>query len=200
MIDAAEDMANTDPANERTLFVLAMLFASYLRISDLVSRENWRPKMGDFRRDTMGNRWFHVIGKGNKAAKISVRDNYIEHYLVRYRRFLKLSALPSPQEQTPLITTLKGRGGLSDRHVRVLLQRVSDRALNRMQDEGWSGDGIDQLRSASLHWLRHTAATFDAPFRDMKDPKLTCVITVLARHNTHTSTAWTNNVPDQLMG
>jgi integrase len=38
-----------------------------------------------------------------------------------------------------------------------------------MQGEGWSEDEIDQLRSASLHWLRHTAATFDAPFRDMKD-------------------------------
>ena len=30
-------------------------------------------------------------------------------------------------------------------------------------------DQVDQLRSASLHWLRHTAATFDAPHRDMKD-------------------------------
>ncbi|WP_330566030.1 site-specific integrase [Pseudomonas yamanorum] len=169
VIDTAEHMANADPANERTLFVLATLFALYLRISDLVGRENWRPTMGDFRRDTMGNWWFHVVGKGNKAAKISVRDDYIEHYLARYRHFLKLSPLPSPQEQTPLITTLRGRGGLSDRHVRALLQGVFDRALNRMQDEGWCGDEIDQLRSASLHWLRHTAATFDAPFRDMKD-------------------------------
>ena len=169
VIDTAEQMADADPAHERTLFILATLFAMYLRVSDLIGRDNWRPTMGDFRRDTTGNWWFHVVGKGNKAAKISVRDEYINCNLRRYRLFLKLSPLPSPQEQTPLITTLKGRGGLSDRHVRVLLQKVFDKALQRMQIEGWTEDEIDQLRSASLHWLRHTAATFDAPLRDMKD-------------------------------
>jgi len=111
----------------------------------------------------------YVVGQGNKAAKISVRDEYVERYLVRYRPFLKLSPLPSPHEKTPLIATLKGRAGLSDRHVRSLLQAVFDRALQRMQSEGWNEDEIDQLRSASLHWLRHKAATFDAPYRDMKD-------------------------------
>ncbi|ERU30862.1 hypothetical protein Q092_06189 [Pseudomonas aeruginosa CF77] len=65
--------------------------------------------------------------------------------------------------------TPKGRAGLSDRHVRLLLQEVFDRSLERMANEGWSDDQIDKLRSASLHWLRHTAATFDAPYRDMKD-------------------------------
>lgn len=169
VIDTAEQMADDDPAQERTLFVVATLFAMYLRVSDLVGRANWRPTMGDLRRDTTGNWWFHVVGKGNKAAKISVRDEYIERYLVRYRKSLQLPPLPSPQEKTPLVTTLKGRGGLSDRHVRTLLQIVFDRALQRMQIEGWSEDEIDQLRSASLHWLRHTAATFDAPLRDMKD-------------------------------
>lgn len=169
VLDTAEQMADEDPAHERTLFVLATLFAMYLRVSDLVGRENWRPTMGDLRRDTTGNWWFHVVGKGNKAAKISVRDEYINCYLVRYRQFLKLSPLPSPQEQMPLISTLKGRGGLSDRHVRTLLQTVFDRALQRMQSEGWTEDELDHLRSASLHWLRHTAATFDAPLRDMKD-------------------------------
>lgn len=29
--------------------------------------------------------------------------------------------------------------------------------------EGWSNDEVDHLRTASLHWLRHTSATFDAP-------------------------------------
>jgi site-specific recombinase XerD len=169
VIDTAKQMAGDDPAHERTLFVVATLFAMYLRVSDLIGRDNWRPTMGDLRRDTTGNWWFQVVGKGNKAANVSVRDEYVERYLVRYRHFLQLSPLPSPQEKTPLITTLKGRGGLSDRHVRSLLQVVFDRALQRMQSEGWSEDEIDQLRSASLHWLRHTAATFDAPLRDMKD-------------------------------
>ncbi len=80
--------------------------------------------MGDLRRDTTGNWWFHVVGKGNKAAKISVRDEYVERYLVRYRHFLQISPLPSPQEKTPLIATHKGRGGLSDRHVGLGMPKV----------------------------------------------------------------------------
>jgi len=170
VIETAEQMADEDPEiHERTLFILATLFAMYLRVSDLVGRDNWEPTMGDFRRDTTGNWWFHVVGKGNKAAKISVRDDYIQTYLTRYRRHLGLPALPSPQETHPLLATLTGRAGLSDRHLRLLLQAVFDRSLARMVEEGWSNDEVDHLRSASLHWLRHTSATFDAPHRDMKD-------------------------------
>ncbi|MCL7463139.1 site-specific integrase [Pseudomonas sp. NW5] len=169
VLECAEYMADEDPRHERTLFILATLFAMYLRVSDLVGRDNWQPTMGDFRRDSMGNWWFHVVGKGNKAAKISVRDDYIQHYMTRYRRHLNLPALPSPQETRPLLSTLDGRAGLSDRHIRLLLQEVFDRSLARMISEGWSEDEVDQLRSASLHWLRHTSATFDAPRRDMKD-------------------------------
>jgi hypothetical protein len=46
-----------------------------------------------------------------------------------------------------------------------VLQDVFDRSIGRMAREGWSDDEIDQLRSASLHWLRHISATFDAPHR-----------------------------------
>jgi hypothetical protein len=71
----------------------------YLRVSDQIGRDNWRPTMGDLQRDTKGSWWFHAVGKGNKAAKIRVRDVYIDRYLVRYRHFLNLSPLPSPQEK-----------------------------------------------------------------------------------------------------
>lgn len=169
VIETAELMAAANPEHERTLFIVATLFSMYLRVSDLVGRDNWQPVMGDFRRDSAGNWWFHVVGKGNKAAKISVRDEFIESYLTRYRKHLQLPALPSPHEKRPLLSTLKGRGGLSDRHIRLLLQEVFDQSLSRMTEDGWSDDEVDQLRSASLHWLRHTSATFDAPHRDMKD-------------------------------
>lgn len=52
--------------------------------------------MGSFKYDGE-NGWFNVVGKGNKAAKISVRDEYIEAYLKRYRTTLSLPPfLPSP--------------------------------------------------------------------------------------------------------
>jgi len=168
VIETAEVMAAEDPRHERTLFIVATLFSLYLRISDLVGRDNWKPTMGSFEFDGE-NLWFNVVGKGNKSAKVSVRDEYIEDYLKRYRTTLSLPPLPSYKESTPLVTTVRGRAGLSDRYIRALIQMVFDKSLQRMKDEGQTDLEMDKLRSASLHWLRHTAATFDAPFRDIKD-------------------------------
>ncbi|KPY44734.1 Site-specific recombinase, phage integrase family protein [Pseudomonas savastanoi pv. retacarpa] len=123
--------------------LLATLFAMYLRVSDIVGRSSWRPSMGDFRQDPEGNWWFHVVGKGDKVGKIAVRDEYIEQYLTRYRTFLGLPGLPQRGEKTPLITTLTGRSGLSDRQVRALLQAVFDNAVVRSSVD-------DQLHEAAL--------------------------------------------------
>lgn len=169
VIETAGIMADEDPAHERTLFILATIFSMYLRVSDLVGRDNWEPTMGDFRRNAQGDWFFHVVGKGNKAAKISVRDDYMSTYMARYRRYLGLPAVPVRGERTPLLTSLNGRAGLSDRQIRLLVQGVFDRALERMKEDAWSEDEIANLHDASLHWLRHTSATFDAPLRDAKD-------------------------------
>lgn len=155
--------------HERNLFIISTLFSMYLRISDLVGRPNWEPSMGDFRLDPRGYWFFHVVGKGNKAAKISVRNEYMTTYMARYRTHLGLSPMPVPGETTPLLYALHGRAGLSDRQVRLLVQEVFDRALARMQADNWIEAEVAKLREASLHWLRHTSATFDAPLRDMKD-------------------------------
>lgn len=75
VLETAERMAQDEPErHERTLFIVATLFAMYLRVSDIVGRPNWHPVMGDFRQDPGGNWWYHVIGKGNKAGKVAVRD------------------------------------------------------------------------------------------------------------------------------
>jgi site-specific recombinase XerD len=155
--------------HERNLFIIATLFSMYLRISDLVGRPGWEPSMGDFRLDPRGYWFFHVVGKGNKAAKISVRNDYMTTYMARYRMHLGLSPMPAPGETRPLLYALHGRAGLSDRQVRLLVQGVFDRALERMKEDHWIEAEISKLREASLHWLRHTSATFDAPLRDMKD-------------------------------
>lgn len=154
---------------ERTLFIIATIYSMYLRVSDIVGRDNWQPMMSDFRKDDHGNWWFHVIGKGNKSAKISVKDEYIDVWMDRYRRFLNLSPRPSPDDSSPLLQSLTGRAGLSEGHIRTLVQEVFDFALERMRADGFPDDDIKNLRSASLHWLRHTSATADAKVRDHKD-------------------------------
>jgi integrase len=154
---------------ERTLFIIATIYSMYLRVSDMVGRDNWEPMMSDFRKDDHGNWWFHVIGKGNKSAKISVKDEYMNVWMARYRRFLNLTPAPSPDDSAPLLHSIKGHAGLSEGHIRSLVQEVFDYALERMRAEGFPDDDIKNLRSASLHWLRHTSATADAKVRDHKD-------------------------------
>lgn len=167
VIETAETMADENEEHERTLFILVTLFSLYLRISDLVGRENWEPTMGSFQKSG-DDWWYHATRKGNKVAKVSVRNEYL-NYLKRYRATLSLSPLPYPGEPTPLLRSKHGRSGLSDRHVRLLIQEVFDRAVDRMKAEDQPEDEITNLRAASLHWLRHTSATFDAPYRDPKD-------------------------------
>lgn len=153
---------------ERTLFIVATIFSMYLRVSDIVGRENWTPTMGAFRLDPEGNWWMHVIGKGNKARKISVKLEFVETYLKRYRLSRNLPPYPVKGDKTSLLTTSGGRGGLSDRHIRGLVQEIFDLALEQMRSEGRVESELSQLRSASLHWLRHTSATFDAKVRPVK--------------------------------
>lgn len=155
--------------HERTLFIIATIYSMYLRVSDIVGRENWEPMMRDFKKDDHDNWWFHVTGKGNKKAKISVKDEYMNVWMARYRRFLKLTPSPSLDDSAPLLQSLKGRAGLSEGHIRGLVQVVFDKALERMRAEGFPDGDINNLRSASLHWLRHTSATADAKVRDHKD-------------------------------
>lgn len=166
-MDVAERMANDDPVKyERSLFILVTLQSMYLRVSDLVGNAHWTPTMGSFvkRGESW---WYQVIGKGNVEAEVTVKPDYLR-YLTRYRRSRGLSDLPYPKEQSPLVTSLRGRGGLTDRQVRNLIQEVFDEAVTLMQEEGRSEDELVNLREASLHWLRHTGATFDAPYRDPK--------------------------------
>lgn len=168
VLDTAEEMASQDPYHERTLFIVACLFSMYLRVSDIVGRVNWTPTMGAFRLDTEGNWWMHVIGKGNKARKISVKPEFVEVYLKRYRLSRNLSPYPVSRDKAPLLHKASGKGGLSDRHIRQIVQEVFDRSREKMLKEDRPESDIAALRSASLHWLRHTSATYDALIRPIK--------------------------------
>lgn len=166
LVGEAETMANEDPKHERTLFIVVALFAMYLRVGDLAGRGNWEPTMGSF--EKRGESWwFDVVGKGNKERDITVKDDFIP-YLKRYRESRGLSPLPTKGEETPLLATLTGRGGLTARQIRNIVQPVFDRARERMIAEERSEDECHELMEVTLHWLRHTGATFDAKHRDPK--------------------------------
>ena len=165
VIQTAESLAETDPqTHERTLFILNALFGMYLRISELVETPRWTPTMGDFERDLEGNWWFRTVGKGNKERIISVSDDMLRA-LTRYRRSRGLSELPPPGDTNPLIHKTRGSGGItSTRQIRGIVQLCFDQAAHRLLSEGFREEA-DQLKAATVHWLRHTGISEDVKFR-----------------------------------
>lgn len=165
VLETAELKAAENPeSQERTLFVMNCLYAMYLRISELVADERSSPVMGDFKKDHDGSWWFHVTGKGNKDRTITVCEDMIKS-LKRYRKSLGLSALPSTDEQTPLISKTLGKGPVtSTRAIRNIVQTCFDNAFERMKDDGLEEDAI-ALKAATVHWLRHTGISEDVKYR-----------------------------------
>lgn len=170
VLGVAEQLADADPEHERTLFIINCLLGMYLRISELVADERSTPVMGDFRVDHDHNWWFHVVGKGNKARMITVSDAMLAA-LKRYRRSLGLTSLPYPGEQLPLVSKLHGTGPVaSTRQIRYLVQSVFDMAFEKMRSEGLE-DEATELRSATVHWLRHTGISEDVKLRPREHVK-----------------------------
>lgn len=165
VIDTVEKLAQEQPqVHERSLFILNALFGMYLRISELVETERWVPKMGDFERDLEGNWWFRTVGKGNKERMVSVSDAMLEA-LKRYRRSRSLPTLPSPGESKPLIHKTRGKGGItSTRQIRGIVQACFDLTQQKLRDDGWVEEA-EQLKAATVHWLRHTGISEDVKYR-----------------------------------
>ncbi len=165
VIETAELLAEEDPnMHERTLFIMNALLGMYLRISELVADERSAPIMGDFTKDTDGHWWFKVLSKGNKERLIAVSDDMLTA-LVRYRRFRDLPDMPTIAENTPLIPKNRGQGPMtSSRQVRNIVQFCFDQAYERMCEDGMRTDA-DDLRVATVHWLRHTGISEDVKTR-----------------------------------
>lgn len=165
VIDTAEELAEQDPAtHERTLFIMNALLAMYLRISELVADERSAPVMGDFIKDADGHWWFKVLSKGNKERLVAVSDDMLAA-LSRYRLFRNLSPLPTVAESTPLIPKNRGQGAMtSSRQVRNIVQFCFDKSYEKMCADGLRSDAED-LRVATVHWLRHTGISEDVKIR-----------------------------------
>ena len=124
------------------------------------------PKMSDFHKDDEGNWWFKTVGKGNKARKIAVSPSMLtalKHYRTAY---LKLSPYPLPDEQIPLLSHVNNHNKpiTSERPISRLVQRCFDEAADKLELEGNQHEAT-LLRTATVHWLRHTGISDDVKHR-----------------------------------
>lgn len=164
-IKTAKELAENDAAtHERTLFIMSILYSMYLRISELVSSSRWTPTMNHFQRDSDGNWWFTTVGKGNKQRQIAVSNTMIIA-LKRWRKYLGLSPLPSPADNSPLVPKTKGKGPItSTSHIRKIVQYCFDETMETLQKDGFTEEA-ESLIEATVHWLRHTGISDDVKHR-----------------------------------
>jgi integrase len=163
VITTCEQMAREDGQHERTLFLMSAFYLLGLRISELAYDNERLAEMGNFAPDKRGMWWYNTVGKGNKARDVAVPDELMSA-LKRYRVTLDLPPLPHRGETTPLFPKLKGKDGLGTRQIRNIVQSVFDRAITNLRSVG-KIDEADDLESATVHWLRHTAISTEIEYR-----------------------------------
>lgn len=165
VIDTAKKLAEKNPdTHERTLFVMSILYSMYLRISELTASDRWTPKMNNFSRDADNNWWFTTVGKGNKERQIAVSETMLKA-LKRWRKYLKLSPLPSPADDSPLLPKTKGLGPIkSDNYIRKIVQYCFDQAIEQLNKDNMTEEA-ETLIEATVHWLRHTGISDDVKIR-----------------------------------
>ena len=165
VLDCAKAAAEKDSDYERMLFIIAMLKTLYLRVSELSDRSNWQPVWKHFWKDSDGNNWLKVLGKGNKIRDISV-PNSLEPYIRRYESYRR-SLNPSFGLNATLVSKNRGVGGMTSRQLRRIVQQAFDLAHDKMCSEGFVDEAL-ALREATTHWLRHTGASKDIATRPLK--------------------------------
>lgn len=165
VLEHTQLLAEENPKqHERTLFMLTALYSMYLRISELVASERWTPTMNDFHKDSENRWWFTTVGKGNKERNIAVCDAMIKA-LKRWRKYLGLTALPSPADNSVLIPKINSKGAVTDTTtVRNQIQLCFDGAAEKLKSEGFEEEA-HALFEVTVHWLRHTGISEDVKFR-----------------------------------
>lgn len=138
---------------ERLRYLLSLLYLLGPRVSEIAGST-----MGNFV-ERRGKWWWTVTGKGGKTETIPANSEVLEA-LMRYRQFHRLSPLPAPGEQTPLVMTLYGPGGITSN----MIYRIVKDVMRQLADavEATNPGHAQKYRAVSTHWFRHTAITHQA--------------------------------------
>ncbi|MFL9858623.1 tyrosine-type recombinase/integrase [Paraburkholderia madseniana] len=158
------DSLPKDTARERERYLRARWLFTLFYLGGLRISEVGGNTMGRFfsRRDADGHErwWLEVLGKGDKEGLVPASAEMMVE-LGRYRRERGLSALPSRDEDTPLVLPLgKSMKPLTRAALHTIVKAIFAGAAGRLR---LRGDGLagraDLLEQASAHWLRHTAGS-----------------------------------------
>lgn len=143
---------------ERMRFMLTIFASLGARISEVANI-----KMCDFKNNVAG--WFwEVTGKGDKDATVAMPKDMVDA-LIRWRKYLGLSPLPTKNEDIPAIPFVNKfnkpiftKPGIKPRRINQILKEFFNIAAIELS-LGGQEDKAEKIKLASAHWLRHTAIT-----------------------------------------
>jgi site-specific recombinase XerD len=143
-----------EAAAQRLRFILDFAYATGLRIGELVNAT-----LGQIRVDGQGDHWLHLVGKGQKSAKVALplmARTALDRYLMQRR----LPITPAKWlPRTPLIGSLEADSttGISSARLWSVVRRFFNQVAEVIETD--SPATAEKLRKASPHWMRHTHAT-----------------------------------------
>ena len=163
----------------RVRWLFTLLYLGGLRIAEAGGNT-----MGQFfvRRDADGTMrwWLTVHGKGDRERLVPATRELMTE-LSRYRQHLGMTALPSPNETTPLVLHIGSTAGrtaesateadrtktegpshqpLTRAALHTIVKDVFAGAAARLRERGEAfAARADLLGQASAHWLRHSAGS-----------------------------------------
>ncbi|MFP3564571.1 tyrosine-type recombinase/integrase [Paraburkholderia sp. SIMBA_030] len=143
----------------RVRWLFTLLYLGGLRITEVGTNT-----MGRFfhRRDANGEDrwWLEVLGKGDRERLVPATAEMMAE-LSAYRRERGLPALPSQDEDTPLVLAIgQSRKPLTRAALHRIVKEVFSGAADTLRARGAEyAQRADQLEQASAHWLRHSAGS-----------------------------------------
>ena len=133
----------------RNRWMCALLYHSGLRRSSIASAN-----MNQFYR-RQGQWMLSVTIKGNRQHHVVVGEFLLQE-LQRYRLALGMSALPSPNDDRPLLINLRHENQkMSERNIGYLFEKMTAACAQDCVDPYLA----DQIRRLTCHGVRHTFAT-----------------------------------------
>lgn len=149
-LDAMPELTQHEKEEKiRTRCLIALLYFLGIRVNELATH-TWAAF-----RQVQGDWWFFLVGKGNKPGRIPVNDELL-NAIAGYRQVLRLTPLPQPDDEIPLIISWRTGKGLSARQINRLVKKLS---LQAAQQFGNQPHKKTRFEKFSSHWLRHQSAT-----------------------------------------
>jgi site-specific recombinase XerD len=152
MLDLSHEWST--PSAQRLRFVLDFWFATGLRPSELVGAT-----LGNVEREEGGDSWLHVVGKGDKPARVALplmATAALERYLAQ--RGLAVSHLRWDPSVHLVPSLDEDAGGVTTSRMWAVMKRFFGLAATELLEV--SPALAEKLGRATPHWMRHTHATY----------------------------------------